>query len=209
MPWVFDIDAKGQVLAVNAVRHEVLLTGWQEGAAMEAHQLGEHSPVLSIAVSPDGRRAATGTRNGQLVKVWDLRKRRLEKELPGGTALCTFSPNGEWLLVSTDGEYCFYRTESWELKHRLPCGGSRTEGPMAFSRDGKLLAIVHGARRIKILDAESRTEVATLFADDDFFISSLCWHPNGDGLAVGTTQGVMYWDLRLIRAQLADLGLDW
>ena len=113
------------------------------------------------------------------------------------------------LLVSTDGEYRFYETESWDLKHRLPCGDSRTEGPMAFSRDGKLLAIAHGARRVKVLDAESRTELATLFADDDFFIHSLCWRPDGDGLAVGTTQGAMYWDLRLIRAQLADLGLDW
>jgi WD40 repeat protein len=188
---------------------QVLLTAWREGTTTEAHLLGEHGQVHSIAVSPDGRWGATGTYYGHLVKVWDLSKRRLEKELPGLTALCAFSPDGQWLLVSGDGEYRFYQTGSWELKHRLPCGGSRTEGPMAFSRDGKLLAIVHGARRVKVLDAESRTELATLFADDDFSISTLCWRPGGDGLAVGTTQGAMYWDLRLIRTQLADLGLDW
>jgi WD40 repeat protein/tRNA A-37 threonylcarbamoyl transferase component Bud32 len=205
----FSMDTKGQVLVVNSGANQVLVTAWQEGTTTEAHLLGEHGLLSSIAVSPDGRWAATGTHNGYLVKVWDLNERRLEKELPARTAWCAFSPDGQWLLVSGEGEYRFYQAGPWELKHRLPCGGSRYDGPMAFSRDGKLLAIAHGARRVKILDAESRTELATLFADDDFFISSLCWRPDGDGLAVGTTHGAMYWDLRLIRTQLAGLGLDW
>jgi WD40 repeat protein len=205
----FALDAHGHFVALAAGDQVRTLALQEKGIETESSLVGSHGGLHSIVVSGDGRWAATGTFNGHNVKVWDLSKRALERELPGRTAFCAFSPDSQWLVVGTDGEYRFYATQSWELRHRIPCGGSRRDGPAAFSRDGKVLAVAHGAFRVKLLDAASRQELATLLADDPGVISKLSWHPAGEGVAVGTSQGVMYWDLRLIRAQLASLGLDW
>jgi WD40 repeat protein len=42
------------------------------------------------------------------------------------------------------------------------------------------------------------------------FVSSPCFTPDGSRLVVTTEgQGIQVWDLRLIRQQLAGIGLDW
>ena len=81
---------------------------------------------------------------------------------------------------------------------------------MAFSRDGRLLAIDDGGR-VRLVDPDSGREVATLDAgtgsSTDFFC--MAFSPDGTKLAAGRDHIIHLWDLRRIREQLATMGLDW
>jgi WD40 repeat protein len=75
--------------------------------------------------------------------------------------------------------------------------------------------VVTGAypgRAVKLWLVEPATgrELATLEDPNPQMISCLCFSPDGSHLAVGCpTHLVQLWDLRLIRKQLAAMGLDW
>jgi WD40 repeat protein len=81
---------------------------------------------------------------------------------------------------------------------------------MAFSRDGRLFAIDDGGR-VRLVDPDSGREVVMLDAGTGSLANFFClaFSPDGTQLAAGRDHIIHLWDLRLIREQLADLGLDW
>jgi len=89
---------------------------------------------------------------------------------------------------------------------------------MAFSPDVKLLAIANSAWDIQLINCETGREVATLPNPDSQRILGLVFGPDGSQLAVDSTQiaavgkavrEIHLLDLRAIRRQLAEMGLDW
>jgi hypothetical protein len=91
---------------------------------------------------------------------------------------------------------------------RLERDQAHLAGCMAFSSDGRLLAVAHSSRDVLIVDSATLALVATLKAPDAHLISCLAFSPQGRFLAVGTENHVIQlWDLVTIRRGLADLGL--
>ena len=93
---------------------------------------GENRRMTTVAVSPDGRWLAVGGWYEAGVRVWGLRRRRLErilrpKEAVGITKFFIgFSPDGRWLISNTIPDastqfYQFWRVGTWELD-LLICG---------------------------------------------------------------------------------------
>src|SRR5207302_89351 len=81
---------------------------------------------------------------------------------------------------------------------------------LAFSRDGRLLAITPTPQEVRLVDPATGLELATLTAPDRHGISWLCFSPDGCQLAAATQDSlIQLWDLRTIRARLAALQLDW
>jgi WD40 repeat protein len=170
---------------------------------------GGHPNVAYVAISPDSRWVATSTYMGKGVRVWNLRNRALVKELAIEDKSLAFSPDGKWLVTSTWDEYHFWSTESWEAGPTIPSGGG-LDNPLAFTRDGTLLAITTNMRSVRLVDPQTRHEIATLTAPDPQPISWLCFSPDGSQLAAATAAHVIHlWDLRRIRQQLAEMNLDW
>jgi WD40 repeat protein len=200
-------DREGRRFVLSSARGAVL-TGWGPGAA-PARSLGPHEHLASVALSPDGRWVASGTHNGYGVIVWDAETGRRVKEWPCRSAHTAFSADGRWLAVSTAGTYRFYEVPTWELRHELTSGAS-APGVMAFSGDGRLLALTHARRLVKLLDAATLRELATLEQPGPAVIGGLGLDERGGRLAVvaGDNQ-VRLWDLRAVRRRLAELGLDW
>ncbi len=73
-------------------------------------------------------------------------------------------------------------------------------------------------RDVKLYDATNFKELATLVGPYQEQISTIypeaagdiCFSPDGTPLAVGTMHGsVQLWDLKPIRAQLAEMDLNW
>jgi WD40 repeat protein len=161
--------------------------------------------VRYVAVSPDGRLVATGSHNGTKVKIWDTSDGSLVKELPVEYAsFVRFSPDGKWLATSGGG--CrLWVVGSWQEGPRI--GG----GNFAFSLDTKLLAVDAGDGAVRLIDPNTGREYARLEDPNQDRAHWLGFSPDGTQLVTTNddSQSVHVWDLRAIRRQLAEIGLDW
>jgi hypothetical protein len=167
--------------------------------------------VNSIALSPNGQWAATGTWRGAGTRLWDLHSgQQIGQELPGGDAFVAFSPDGRWLVNGTQDDYRFWEVGSWRPGLRIPRTPPTGAGPLAFSTDGKILAIAHSYREVRLIETASGRELATLAAPEPHPIRWLCFRPDGEQLAVACEKGILQlWDLRRLRQRLTEIGLDW
>jgi serine/threonine protein kinase/WD40 repeat protein/Flp pilus assembly protein TadD len=165
------------------------------------------------AISPDGRWVATGTWNGYACKVWDAQTGRCLQELPARIARPAFSPDNRWLVIGTFLEYSFHQLEGsrWQCRRRLPRDkGASSAGLVAFTRDAQMVAVAYSSRSIRLFDTAQWRELAAVSAPDSEELYWLCFSPDGGQLAASTVAGtIQLWDLRRIRAQLQDMGLDW
>jgi serine/threonine protein kinase/WD40 repeat protein len=161
-----------------------------------------------VAFSPDGNWLATGNWQGSGVRVWDARTGALATELPfPRSTQAVFSPDGRWLVTGTGREYQFLEVGSWRVVRRLARErAGDLPGYMVFTRRGEILAVTHSRTLVRLLDPATGAELATLPASG----KPLCFSPDGTRLAtVGEGQAIDVWDLRLIRQELAALGLAW
>jgi len=155
-----------------------------------------------IAVSPDGRWVVTATFGAGLAKIWDARDGRLIKRLAnwGVTTPC-FSPDGRWLATSLDGGRLF-AVETW-------APGPQVGEGAVFSPDSKLTA-APTTNGIRLIDPATGREVALLEDPNRDSVDQALFSPDGTKLVVmNRKNGIHVWDLRLIRRQLSDRGLDW
>lgn len=172
--------------------------------------LMQHRELDRIAVSPDGRWVATAARKGFGIKVWERSTDHRRDLAPGSydTAVA-FSQDGRLLVGATAGRLFFWNTGSWELSHSVPIDTSaEASHDLAFSPDGRLLAVACARYQIKLLDAETGGEFATLPAEH--YWTSLRFSQDGHELiSTDEHHGVRIWDLPSIRRRLARFGLDW
>jgi WD40 repeat protein len=88
--------------------------------------------------------------------------------------------------------------------------GSAVAGPVAFSSDVRLLAVAANRHAIKLLHPQTGEEYATLTAPDPQNLTRLSFSADGQRLAAATIgRAVQIWDLRVLRRELAELGLAW
>jgi WD40 repeat protein/tetratricopeptide (TPR) repeat protein len=173
---------------------------------------GPQDDVRYGAISPDGRWVATGSHwchSGIGVKVWHAATGRLQKQFTvRDSSKVRFSPDGRWLLAGWTSSIKFWRTGNWEEGPPLYVQGDG--GGAAFSPDSRLLA-VGGLGRVRLVRPDTGAEVARLTFAEQTSLVPLSFTPDGAELLVHgeDTQAIHIWDLRLIRAQLAELGLDW
>jgi WD40 repeat protein len=207
----FGVSADGRTIAHSPRCGQVILYDRDDP---HRKTLIESPRLRHVALSPDGRWLATGNWQGRGARVWDVRTGRRAAELdlrgPGqdGAAWPAFSPDGRWLVTGTFAEYCFWEVGSWQKKHGLPRGkAGKTTGWITFSPDGKMLALLHGVSEVRLVDPATGREFARLPAAG----SPYCFSPDGSQLvtAAGRDGAFQVWDLRRIRRQLAEMGLDW
>jgi WD40 repeat protein len=207
----------GRSLAVVANRGEslVVIQPFETpGAAVELR--GRRTSLGSVSMSPDGRWVAAGAPEVHGVQVWEVATANKVKDLPGsqpgaGGAGVGFSPDGQWLVVGGQGEYRFWRVGSWEAGLVIPRAHLQTEpGPLAFTSDGRILALAWSRQLIRLVDSASGHELVTLTSPDPQPLTRLCFSPDDQQLAAATeNRAIHLWDLRQLRRKLAELGLDW
>jgi WD40 repeat protein len=141
--------------------------------------------ILALAISPDGKRIATGSVD-QTCRVWDSHtgeQLALVQESRGAVGAIAYSPDGK-LLASTDS-YGVYIREAptgkalFVFKHDV---GDVT--CMAFSPDSKRLAAASVKRGVKIWNATKQE--GPLSIPHDALVMSVAFTPDGKVLACGS-----------------------
>jgi tetratricopeptide (TPR) repeat protein len=96
--------------------------------------------------------------------------------------------------------------DSWQ---EGPSPGA-TNGAVAFSADGTLLAVETGQGVVRLVNPDTGREYARLEDPNQDRAWHVSFSPDGTQLVVnGDAQSLHVWDLRAIRAELAQRGLDW
>ncbi len=165
-----------------------------------------------VSVSPDHRWLAAGAFAASGVTLWDLHTGAFVRQLvTNENAQVAFSPDGRTLLTATEKEYCFWNTDSWQVRRRAPLElANSSGGPIAFSRDGKLLALAPALQQVLLLDPGTGEELARLTSPQPRNLSALALSADGGQLAGATLDGVVHlWDLHSLHRELAALNLDW
>lgn len=193
----------GQVLA-KAVNAGGLV--WHLDPSQPPIPLSPHDDARYIDVSSDGRWIATGSHAHTKVKIWDGHFGKLLRELPvEGTSQVVFSPDGRWLVTSYHGNR-LWSTDSWQEVREF--GGS---GGIAFSPDSNILAIELGNGIIRLLDPATGCHLAQLEDPHQDRSYGLTFTPDGSQLVAmnNDSNSIHIWNLRAIRAELAEMNLDW
>jgi len=201
----FSMSRDGRVLAFAQGNHAIVV---HRAPSQRTLTLGPQYDLRRVAVSPDGRWVVTGSHwadgSGEYAKLWAADTGKLVKVLSMGAGTYpNFSADGHWV-------YCPYGDSgSWyEVGSGKPKAVACPAGLLA--PDGHLLACMSGFGELRLVHFETGKELARISIPDQTRLSPQSFSPDGAYLyAIGGENGRHYrWDLRLIRRQLAELGLD-
>ncbi len=205
------VSGDGKMVAIPNYSQGGLL--WRPDSRQLLRLEPQHD-VRFCAVSPDGRWIATGSHwpegGGAWAKIWDGRSGRHVTDLDTRSYCHVgFSPDGKWLLT-TGGGFRLWEVGTWKQGHAL--GESNSNNAFAFSADGKLLALGNGAPGVvRLVAPDTGEELARLTGPEPTRLNPLCFTPDGAYLVTGGIESreAHLFDLRAIRAQLQERGLDW
>jgi WD40 repeat protein len=175
--------------------------------AAEEPLRGHTGGVLTLWVSPDGRRVASAGADAS-VRVWDLHAAQCQALAVSLHAdkvdAAAFSPDGT--RIASAGRDGVVRIYDAATGHEVACckGHSGPVSCVAFSPDGKHVASGSQDKMVKVWNAQSGTEVVTMAGHLSLSpLGAVAFSPDGNCLASGSVGGeVRVWDAQTGQEQL-------
>jgi len=209
----------GSVFDIACSRNGGVIASAQSTGALVVHrdrpdqpvQLTPHADVRYVSVSADGKLVATGSHSDAAVKIWDAAAGTLLKVLPEATWRPAFSPDGKW-LGTVGGGYRLWKVGTWEEGPKIGGGEGAAFSPDTDTdTDSTMLAVESGEGSIRLVDPNTGNEYARLEDPSQDRARHITFSPDGTQLIATNddSRTIHVWDLRLIRRQLAERGLDW
>lgn len=178
----------GSVAGCSAPRPET-----PRPAALLATLRGHHHSVTSLAISADGRRLISGSRDGRL-RIWDTREDRPEATLspswwPATMWAVAISPDGALVAGGSDD----FLVHVWDVKTRtlrvVLEGHTQSIRVLGWSADGRLFASGGRDTTVRLWDTASWKQVAKLPHGNT--VRGLAWSPDGRRLFTGTADDII------------------
>lgn len=186
---------------------------WEPAATAQPNGAGyRQGGVSDAAFSPDGQMLATSAFVADGIELWDIATHTRRRRLPvsgGQTTHLAFTSDGRYIVAShpMPGLLVWDTTSG---SHRIIGKDVSAQPPFAISADGHTLAS-QGKSGIHLWSLPEGRELARWDGGGSAG-TAMAFHPDGKLLATcggGHMNNVRFWDLAAIRAELAELGLDW
>ncbi|MBK7997714.1 MAG: hypothetical protein IPK15_02990 [Verrucomicrobia bacterium] len=211
--------------------HFALLSGderWcvaipKEGASPFAFELGRANSTVEFvdagadrihvhAINHDGTAVlARNDRHPKQLDIWSPRTGRHLASHETGTSIrhSAFSPDERWIAVSGIGSTTIWSRDTFQLRHRIPHpDAEENRYSLAFSPDGRMLAVAVSDRELWLIDTVNGTTLASLPIDR--LVVAIGFAAAGNQLVVTGEGGwCEVWNLHLLREKLSALHLDW
>lgn len=161
-----------------------------------------------LALSHDGRWVAIGDRREARVTVWDTRDGSLV--FGSNHIVAAFCSDKPILAVRHEGDVQLFNNGTWQLQSgfRSPSRDCVAPIPMAFQRNGHLLAVADSAKIVGLYDHRTGRRIVTLDDRDERPAEWLSFSHDGLRLAVTRPGTVAIWNLAALRNELVELGLQ-
>jgi serine/threonine protein kinase len=204
--------ASGRLVGFGALRESsyVLMNSEQR---WRRSWLCLYTNIVGLAISPDGRWAATTDWKAYLdqmsLKVWQTATGQLKAEYPVSHSYVAFSPDGQWLGANGPSGVQFFRTGSWAKGARADCEPQRGWIRVAFHPSSRMAAIIDTGRSgVHLVHVETGRRIASFEGTDDSAQVFVGFSLDGRFLHTShADQRVNLWDLASIRRRLEQLGL--
>src|SRR5262249_41985025 len=147
--------------------------------------LDRHPMAQVRALSADGRWAASCGWYSDRVWLWNLRTgERVHEWIVGKRTFAFFTPDSRVLIISHGDAFTFWRVETLQEIRRLPRDGTPFPGWVAFSPDGKLMAVEMAPAIIHLKETATGRTVAQLEDPNGDRATWQGFTPDGTGLVV-------------------------
>lgn len=207
----FSKDGK---IAVVACADETIRV-WEPatGQALRAWGLEKDTRIASLALTPNGKTLAGGSRDG-MIRLWEITGNEVRKNLTGhqgSVSALVFAPDGKTLASA--GSYGDQTVRLWSLATGKDILTLWQPGPIdaiAFAPDGKTLACVAGYysdKMIRLWDVSTGKLLRTLPGHGNR-LQSVLFAPDGKTLAVAGGENDYYRGAGEIRLWETATGLE-
>jgi WD40 repeat protein len=180
----------------NGFAHVIDLTQGRVTVTLQATEtISETEPIVNVALSPDGSRAATFSFDG-LLRVWDTRsgQKLAERTIRSTNFLC-FDPAGTRLAMRQGNALMFYDYATDTMSAQPGFFGASPSDVM-FSPDGKLLATADRDGRLNVWAVDDwalqSSRRITTFSANSY---GLAFSPDSRTLVVAAQDGTWRFDL--------------
>jgi WD40 repeat protein len=191
-------SAAAPVPSASQVTPAAQQAGQNKLPAVVVPQTGHASIVKSVAMSPDGRTALSGS-NDNTLKLWDVATGQELRTFTGHTGevkSLAFSPDGGSVLSGSGDN----TVKLWDLatgqELRTFQGHSGAVRSVAFFPDGRKFLSGSADKTVKVWDIATGREIRT-FTRHAGTVVSVAISPNGQtALSSGTDKTLKLWDTR-------------
>ncbi len=155
--------------------------------------------IQSVAFSPDGKNIATGDWNGGAC-LWDASSHVLSGTLADSSAkvlgAVAFSPDSGTIATADANRTFLWNASSHRLVATLtdPLGGHGDGHSVAFSPDGKTIAVGNDGGVIDLWGLSSHALIVSLTDPAQVIVESVAFSPDGKTVADGDTDSVYLWN---------------
>jgi WD40 repeat protein len=146
--------------------------------------MGHGQLISDLTFSPDGKRLASASWD-ETVRVWDSDTGHHLLTLRGhsGRVDCVaFSPDGNHLAAGSGFQVQLWDAKTGKLVRRVDSQGQDLFC-LAYSPDGRQLAVGGQGGFIKVLDARTGEDVATLRENREAYVYGVAFSPDGKRIA--------------------------
>ena len=172
----------------------------------------KHPQATEFALSPDGQWIASCGWHSDRVLLWNAKTGVMRHEwILGKETGVFFTPDSRSLIISRGDAFTFWDVATLKPVRRLDRDVRIYPGHVAFSHDGKLMALEMAPAVIQLREVATGRIVAKLEDPHGDRAQWMGFSPDGTQLVVSArfAKAIHVWDLRAIRTRLKQMGLDW